>query len=165
MVCPLLDSAIHCITLLIARMRPSLTASRLIGATSLAIALPGVFALSPRTQIADSYDFVVVGGGQAGLVLGARLSEDANHTVLVLEAGGNGDDYRERIGGTLPALLADVIDIYWANAADIALDTPAYGYFQSLWTTPLNWAFYTTPQPNVNDREIYWPRGKVLGGL
>lgn len=44
------------------------------------------------------------------------------------------------------------------------IDTPAYSYFESLWTTPLNWAFYTAPQPNVNDREVYWPRGKVLGG-
>ncbi|KAJ5580208.1 uncharacterized protein N7459_006193 [Penicillium hispanicum] len=118
-------------------MRSGLTATRLIG---LALALPSALALSPCTHIADSYDFVIVGGGQAGLVLGARLSEDANHTVLVLEAGGNGDEYRDRI------------------------DTPAYGYFQSLWTTPLNWAFYTVAQPNVDNREIYWPRGKVLGG-
>ena len=43
-------------------------------------------------------------------------------------------------------------------------DTPAYSYFDSLWTTPLNWGFYTVEQSNVNDREIYWPRGKVLGG-
>ncbi|EPS32896.1 hypothetical protein PDE_07857 [Penicillium oxalicum 114-2] len=107
---------------------------------NLAIFLPLVYALSPRTQITDAYDFVIVGGGQAGLVLGARLSEDANHTVLVLEAGGDGDEYRTRI------------------------DTPAYSYFDSLWTTPLNWGFHTTPQPHANDREIYWPRGKVLGG-
>lgn len=50
------------------------------------------------TDVHDEYDFVIVGGGQAGLVLGGRLSEDANHTVLVLESGGNGDDYRDRIG-------------------------------------------------------------------
>lgn len=43
-------------------------------------------------------------------------------------------------------------------------DTPAYSYFDSLWTTPLNWAFNTVPQPNANNREIFWPRGKVLGG-
>ncbi|KAJ5887455.1 glucose-methanol-choline oxidoreductase [Penicillium taxi] len=113
-------------------MRPSLSAL-------IALAIPA-YTLSPRTSIADSYDFVIIGGGQAGLVLGGRLSEDSNHTVLVLEAGGNGDDYRTRI------------------------DTPAYGYFQSLWTTPLNWAFNTVTQPNLEDREIFWPRGKVLGG-
>ncbi|KIY01127.1 uncharacterized protein Z520_02679 [Fonsecaea multimorphosa CBS 102226] len=92
------------------------------------------------TSIADSYDFVIVGGGLAGLVLGARLSEDANHTVLVLEAGSDGDEYRDRI------------------------DTPAYAYYESLWPTDLNWAFTTTPQPNANNSQCPWPRGKVLGG-
>ncbi|KAJ6104813.1 glucose-methanol-choline oxidoreductase [Penicillium sp. IBT 18751x] len=119
-------------------MRPHLSA-QILGAI-LALSVPLVNALAPRTEIADSYDFVILGGGQAGLVLGGRLSEDLNHTVLVLEAGENGDAYRDRI------------------------DSPADSYFDSLWTTPLNWAYYTVPQANANDREIEWPRGKTLGG-
>ncbi|KAJ5470633.1 hypothetical protein N7530_007990 [Penicillium desertorum] len=119
-------------------MQPGLSVTQIVGASLFASHFAS--ALSPRTEIGDSYDFVIVGGGQAGLVLGARLSEDKNHTVLVLESGGNGDEYRTRI------------------------DTPAYSYFDSLWTTPLNWDFYTVAQPNADDREINWPRGKVLGG-
>ncbi|KIW61712.1 hypothetical protein PV05_01802 [Exophiala xenobiotica] len=92
------------------------------------------------TEIQDSYDFVIVGGGLAGLVLGGRLSEDSNHTVLVLEAGSNGDEYRDRI------------------------NTPADAYYESLWPTPLNWAFNTTAQAGMNNSQMTWPRGKTLGG-
>ncbi|KAH8705229.1 putative glucose-methanol-choline oxidoreductase [Talaromyces proteolyticus] len=118
------------------RVQPSLSAL----GTCIAVAVSFVDALTPRSQINSSYDFVIVGGGQAGLVLGCRLSQTTNFTVLVLEAGSNGDEYRERI------------------------DTPAYSYYDSLWTTPLNWAYNTVPQPNAHDRQISWPRGKTLGG-
>lgn len=109
-------------------------------------------------EIADSYDFVIVGGGLAGLVLGARLSEDVNHTVLVLEAGGTGDDFREAIGMSLNRRYLD-------QPADIRVDVPGNTYYQSLWPTPLNWAFETTVQPQANNSQLIWPRGKVLGGL
>ncbi|KAL2429660.1 GMC oxidoreductase family protein [Exophiala dermatitidis] len=91
-------------------------------------------------QVDEAYDFVIVGGGLAGLVLGARLSEDSNHTVLVLEAGGNGDEYRDQI------------------------DVPGNAYYKSLWPTDLNWDFYTVPQEGANNTSCEWPRGKVLGG-
>jgi choline dehydrogenase len=50
------------------------------------------------------------------------------------------------------------------QSADGCPDTPAYSYFDSLWPTPLNWGFKTVAQPNADDRQLVWPRGKTLGG-
>ncbi|EXJ84155.1 hypothetical protein A1O3_04822 [Capronia epimyces CBS 606.96] len=131
--------------------RDLFAAAAIIAVAERALAAPGAHngpeteahRLSARNivdDIADDYDFVIVGGGLAGLVLGARLSEDANHTVLVLEAGGNGDEFRDRI------------------------DIPGDAYYDSLWPTELNWDFYTVPQTGANNTSCEWPRGKVLGG-
>ncbi|EIN06345.1 alcohol oxidase [Punctularia strigosozonata HHB-11173 SS5] len=91
-------------------------------------------------QIASEYDYVIAGGGTAGLVLAARLSEDANATVLVLEAGDTGD------------------------AVKSSIDVPGNAYYSSLLGTSYDWGYTTVPQPSANNRALSWSRGKVLGG-
>ncbi|TFY67273.1 hypothetical protein EVJ58_g1731 [Rhodofomes roseus] len=91
-------------------------------------------------QIADSYDYIIVGGGTAGLVLANRLSQDSNTSVLVLEAGDSGDSVKSQI------------------------DIPSMTYYDSLVGTSYDWQYTTTAQTNSNNRQLTWPRGKVLGG-
>lgn len=85
----------------------------------------------------DIFDFVVVGGGSGGSVVAGRLSEDPDVSVCVLEAGGNGN-------GTL-------------------INVPA-GCVAMVPTRLNNWALETVPQPGLNGRKGYQPRGKTLGG-
>ncbi len=82
------------------------------------------------------YDYVIVGAGSAGCVLANRLSEDAGIRVLLLEAGGP-DDKQE-------------------------IHIPAA--FAKLFKTPYDWAYETEPEPRLNNRRLFWPRGKTLGG-
>lgn len=84
-------------------------------------------------------DYVIVGGGSAGAVLAARLSEDPSVTVHVLEAGGRGDGIFARV----PMAAAAVVP----------------GYVKSS-----NWRFSTVPQKALNNRIGYQPRGRGLGG-
>lgn len=86
-----------------------------------------------------AYDYIIVGGGSAGSTLAARLSEDANTTVCLLEAGGGGNSFLVRTPAAVVAMLPGRPKIN-------------------------NWAFNTVPQPGLNDRRGYQPRGKVLGG-
>ena len=85
------------------------------------------------------YDVIVVGGGSAGSALGARLSEDPNVRVLVLEAGRR--DWRFDVFIHMPA----------------ALTFPIGSRFY-------DWKYESEPEPFMNGRRIYHARGKVLGG-
>ncbi|EON66192.1 hypothetical protein W97_05585 [Coniosporium apollinis CBS 100218] len=93
--------------------------------------------LSKRADVAASYDFVIVGGGAAGLALGARLSESSNQTVLVLEAG------------PFPEIVA-------------SYSTPGAG--QQVLGSLLDWAFVTPAQESLDNRTITYRRGRGVGG-
>lgn len=82
------------------------------------------------------FDYVIVGAGSAGCVLANRLTEDPKTRVLLLEAGGS----------------------------DRALRVRAPGLVGLLWRNRFDWAFFTAPQTHMNNRQMHWPRGKVLGG-
>ncbi len=83
-----------------------------------------------------THDYVIVGAGSAGAVLAARLSEDPNMRVLLLEAGPEPD--------------ADEISIPVA--------------FSALFKTKWDWNYSTTEQKQLHSRRAYWPRMKALGG-
>lgn len=117
-------------------------------------------------DVKDSYDFVIIGGGLAGLVLASRLSENSTTNILVLEAGGNGDNIRERIGGSSPTPEhpAPLLPPF-ARDLTVFSDTPGLAYYNNILSEPnIDWMYKTQPQDMLNYRQVAWPSGKVVGG-
>lgn len=84
----------------------------------------------------ETFDYIVVGAGSAGAAVANRLSADGSTSVLLLEAGGK--DRKQEIH--IPAA------------------------FSKLFRSSYDWNYDTVPQPELEGRTVYWPRGKMLGG-
>lgn len=94
---------------------------------------------TPITELRKSYDFIIIGGGSAGCVLAARLSEISHWNILLLEAGGN---------------------------EPFLMDIPAL--FLAFQRGPWDWNYKTESSEKyclaMKNKQCFWPRGKVLGG-
>ena len=85
----------------------------------------------------SEFDYVIVGAGSAGCVLANRLSADGRHSVLLLEAG--------------------------PKDSNLWIHVPL-GYGKLFKEKTVNWMYQTEPEPGLNGRQVFQPRGKVLGG-
>jgi choline dehydrogenase len=83
------------------------------------------------------FDYIIVGAGSAGCVLANRLSADGKHSVLLLEAG--------------------------PKDSNLWIHVPI-GYGKLFKEKAVNWMYQTEPEPGLNGRQVFQPRGKVLGG-
>jgi choline dehydrogenase len=83
------------------------------------------------------FDYVIVGGGSAGCVLANRLSEDQDVSVCLIEAG--------------PPDVNPVIHV-------------PLGILWMMRSAVLNWRYETAPEPQLGGRQLFWPRGRTLGG-
>ena len=108
-------------------------------ASGILMVAPGIYGASVNTAEAQtgSFDYIICGAGSAGCVLAARLTEDPEVSVLLIEAGGPEEGVE-------------------------AISTPLL--LLQLWNTEYDYAYFTAPQKHCNGRQIHWPRGRVVGG-
>ena len=90
-----------------------------------------------KNNEASEFDYVIVGAGSAGCVLANRLSAEGKHSVLLLEAG--------------------------PKDTNLWIHVPL-GYGKLFKEKSVNWMYQTEPEPGLNGRQVFQPRGKVLGG-
>ncbi|QUD89889.1 choline dehydrogenase [Phenylobacterium montanum] len=86
----------------------------------------------------ERFDYIIIGAGSAGCVLANRLTADPKVRVLLLEAGGKDNSILVRMPAGAGALLSE--------------------------KGTYNWGFWTEPEPNLENRKLWWPRGKGWGG-
>jgi choline dehydrogenase len=84
-----------------------------------------------------SFDYIVVGAGTAGCVLASRLSEEKGCSVLLLEAGGRDSHFLLRM---------------------------PLGFLRAMLQPRFSWGYMSEPEPHLNGRRVFLPRGRVLGG-
>jgi choline dehydrogenase len=87
--------------------------------------------------VEGNWDYIIVGAGSAGAVLAARLTEDPRTRVLLLEAGGGADKFLIKM---------------------------PLGMMKAMLRPELTWRMMSEPEPHLNNRRLFIPRGKVLGG-
>ena len=85
----------------------------------------------------ENFDIAIVGAGSAGCIIASQIIRNSNYKVLLIEAG--------------PSDNSSVIQV-------------PLGYGMTFYNKKMNWNFYSEVQKNLHNREIYYPRGKVLGG-
>ena len=98
----------------------------------------------PSKESAKAFDYIVIGGGTAGLAIAKRLAEDPNVSVVVVEAG----RYHQIVAPFVHSIPG--ADVLFVGASERTPNT--------------DWGFRTTPDPASGNKKRYYAQGKCLGG-